>query len=105
VAGPSTSFVFSAASAALALLVGASPANAQRTNAAETPRVGTGQIGQRETSAQSPSHVKPMARLSTRIKNRVDSRIRNRIEPGYNPQMDAAAPIGQAARDAAHPTR
>jgi hypothetical protein len=46
-----------------------------------------------------------MARLSTRIKNRVDSRIRNRIEPGYNPQMDAAAPIGQAARDAAHPTR
>jgi hypothetical protein len=45
-----------------------------------------------------------MARLSTRIKNRVDSRIRNRIEPGYNPRMDAAAPIEKAARDAAHPT-
>jgi hypothetical protein len=73
---------------------GSSPVdtNQQKAGSVATSSVGT--IGQRQGAVAS---IKPMARLNTRIANRVQSRIRNRIDRFYNPQANATSPFEVAA--------
>lgn len=55
-----------------------------------------GTAGQRQ-NIQQMTNIKPMARLDTRIANRVESRIRNRIDRSYNPQANTTSPFKVAA--------
>lgn len=60
-----------------------------------------GQAGQRMTRDQNAAKVEPMARLETRIANRVQSRIRNRIDRYYDPKANATSPFVDAGEQAA----
>lgn len=59
-----------------------------------------GQAGQRMTRDQNAAKVEPMARLETRIANRVQSRIRNRIDRYYDPKANATSPFIDAGEQA-----
>ena len=59
-----------------------------------------GTAGQRLEPGQGSANIKPMARLNTRIANRVQSRVRNRIDRYYDPEANATSPFKIAADQA-----
>jgi len=65
------------------------------TPVARTPEANAGKIGQRQTRADVVSGVgiDPMARIDSRIANRVQSRLRNRIDKYYDPQSNSTSPF------------
>ena len=77
---------------------GSSPrgiSSGEKTGTVATSAVGT--AGQRLETGQGAANIKPMARLDTRIANRVQSRIRNRIDRYYDPAANATSPFKIAA--------
>ncbi|WP_144037357.1 hypothetical protein [Sphingomonas sp. TZW2008] len=61
-----------------------------------TARIGSGQIGVRQTRDDAPSSIQPTGRIQSRVANRVQSRIRNRIDRYYNPRANAISPFAVA---------
>lgn len=71
----------------------------QKAGSVATSSVGT--VGQRQEESQGVANIEPVARLDTRIANRVQSRIRNRIDRYYDPEANATSPFKVAADQAA----
>lgn len=73
--------------------------------AARTPEAGNGRIGQRQTkdAVARDTGIEPMARLQTRVANRVQSRLRNRIDRNYDPSANATSPFVVAGEQARRP--
>lgn len=73
--------------------------------AARTPEAGNGRIGQRQTKdgVARETGIEPMARLQTRVANRVQSRLRNRIDRNYDPSANATSPFVVAGEQARRP--
>ena len=66
-----------------------------RTDQGETPRVGAGQAGLRQSREQIAvdTGIEPMGRINGRIQNRVQARIRNRIDRNYDPLANVNSPF------------
>jgi hypothetical protein len=73
--------------------------------AARTPETGNGRIGQRQSrdAVARDTGIEPMARLQTRVANRVQSRLRNRIDRNYDPSANATSPFVVAGEQARRP--
>ncbi|RSV14197.1 hypothetical protein CA236_16705 [Sphingomonas sp. ABOLG] len=71
------------------------------------PQANTGRIGQRQTreDAARATGIKPMARISTRINNRVQARLRNRIDRYYDSTGDARSAFATAEDQVSVSTR
>lgn len=65
---------------------------------------GVGEVGQRQTRDQT-NGIKPMARLATRIQNRVQLRLSTRIDRDYDPQADATSLFSVAEEQGRTATR
>jgi hypothetical protein len=76
----------------------ADPAPVVDARVARTSDVNAGRVGQRQTreDAAQETGIEPMARINSRIANRVQARLRNRIDRNYDPQANAAAPFAAA---------
>lgn len=48
-----------------------------------------GEVGQRQTRERAVPGVNPIARLNTRVTNRIQSRLRTRIDRYYDPQLNS----------------
>ncbi|MBB5281792.1 hypothetical protein [Pacificimonas flava] len=48
-----------------------------------------GELGERQTVANTPANTEPMARINNRISNRIESRIENRIDRTYEEASSA----------------
>jgi hypothetical protein len=72
-----------------------------------TVDVNGGRVGQRQTREQAAPAlgVNPMARVNSRIPNRVQSRMRNRIDQYYDPSANARSPFVIAEAQARSPKR
>lgn len=79
---------------ALSLVAGA--AAAQDTVTGRVARSSVGEAGQRRT--QAVAGVAPMARLNTRIQNRIDARLATRIDRSQDTSPDATAGYDTAVR-------
>lgn len=80
----------------IAFMTPVAVASAQQEGGAP-PRTSIGQVGQRQTRAETAPATEPLERIQNRIANRVQSRIRNRIDRFYDPQANAASPFAVAA--------
>lgn len=76
------------------------PAHAQQAEAGQTADSSVGQVGQRQTRETVAESIAPMARIDTRIRNRVQLRVDNRIGRNYDPQYGAASRIDVAKEQA-----
>ena len=68
--------------------------------AGHAPVVATGEVGQRQTRAESAPNFEPLGRVQSRVQNRIQSRLRNRVDRFYDPTANAASPF-QTASDQA----
>lgn len=89
--------------AAMALVLLAAPVAAQQAVDGQVASSTAGQVGQRQTRDQvaAAQGRAPLARIDTRLRNRVQSRIRNRIDRGY---MSGASPTATFDAAAAEQT-
>lgn len=91
----------------IAVMLGISaPASAQDApvSAGRTAQSSVGTVGQRLTSTSTgdATHIEPMARLDTRVSNRLRSRLRTRIDRDYVSATDptnAFTEAGERTRD------
>lgn len=86
--------VASAATLALSLIAGV--ASAQNMVNGRVAMSSVGEVGQRRT--QAVAGVAPMARLNTRIQNRVDARLATRIDRNRDASLDTMAGYDTAVR-------
>jgi hypothetical protein len=78
------------------------PPSIPLTEPGETPQVGAGQTGLRQSREQvaADTGIEPMGRINGRIQNRVQARIRNRIDRYYDPVANATSPFAVASEQA-----
>lgn len=59
-----------------------------------------GEVGQRQTDAQTQVRTEPMVRINSRVPNRVQNRNRNRIDRYYDPHANTVSPFEVATDQA-----
>lgn len=62
---------------------------------ADTVDTGAGRVGQRQSRDELArvTNGQPLARIDSRIGNRVQSRVRNRLDRNYHPTANATSPF------------
>ena len=77
----------------LVIAVSATPLWAQDNEPGRVAESAVGEAGQRQRRDKEVGNIQPMARLNTRIINRVQTRLRNRVDRYYDPQANASSPF------------
>lgn len=87
--------------AVMTLVLLAVPVTAQQSVGGQVASSAAGQAGQRQTRDQAAAAQgrAPLARIDTRLRNRVQSRIRNRIDRGYRSGASATDAFDAAAAE------
>ena len=80
----------------LAAVLTAAPALAQEASTGRVATSSVGEVGQRRTNAL--AGVAPLARVNTRVRNRIESRLRTRIDRSQVPLTDSNAGYDAAAQ-------
>ena len=78
---------------------GATDQNNGLRDSATTANTGAGEVGQRQTAADSTIEPNTLYRVNTRIQNRVENRLRNRIDRNYDPTANSISPFVDAQRN------
>lgn len=63
----------------------------------QTVDTGIGEVGQRQSTANTAPNVNPAERVNNRIQNRVQNRLINRIDRYYAPRDNAAGAFDEAS--------
>jgi hypothetical protein len=80
----------------LAASLVAAPVAAQEAAAGRVTSSSVGDVGQRR--AKAVAGVAPLARVNTRLQNRIEARLRTRVDRNQAPVMDSSSGYDVAAR-------